>query len=85
MKERDLEETMIRFLNKEVDVLVCTTIIESGLDIPSVNTIIINEVDRLGLAQIYQLRGGWAAPMKTPMRTSFFPLKPSSPGMRKRD
>jgi transcription-repair coupling factor (superfamily II helicase) len=57
MKERDLEETMIRFVEKEVDVLVCTTIIESGLDIPSVNTIIINEVDRLGLAQIYQLRG----------------------------
>jgi transcription-repair coupling factor (superfamily II helicase) len=57
MKERDLEETMIRFLKQEIDVLVCTTIIESGLDIPSVNTIIINEVDRLGLAQIYQLRG----------------------------
>jgi transcription-repair coupling factor (superfamily II helicase) len=57
MKERDLEESMIQFLQKEVDVLVCTTIIESGLDIPSVNTIIINEVDRLGLAQIYQLRG----------------------------
>ena len=57
MKERDLEETMIRFLRKEVDVLVCTTIIESGLDIPSVNTIIINEVDRFGLSQIYQLRG----------------------------
>ena len=57
MKERDLEETMIRFINREVNVLVCTTIIESGLDIPSANTIIINEVDRLGLAQIYQLRG----------------------------
>ncbi|MFH1125368.1 MAG: transcription-repair coupling factor [Pseudomonadota bacterium] len=57
MKERDLEETMIRFVNREIDVLVCTTIIESGLDIPSVNTIIINEVDRFGLAQIYQLRG----------------------------
>ena len=57
MKERDLEETMIRFLRKEIDVLVCTTIIESGLDIPSVNTIIINEVDRFGLSQIYQLRG----------------------------
>jgi len=57
MKEKDLEETMIRFVNREIDVLVCTTIIESGLDIPSVNTIIINEVDRLGLAQIYQLRG----------------------------
>jgi transcription-repair coupling factor (superfamily II helicase) len=57
MKERDLEETMIRFLKKEIDVLVCTTIIEAGLDIPSVNTIFINEVDRFGLAQIYQLRG----------------------------
>ena len=57
MKGHDLEETMIRFLRKEVDVLVCTTIIESGLDIPSSNTIIINETDRLGLSQIYQLRG----------------------------
>lgn len=57
MKERDLEKTMLRFLEREVDVLVCTTIIESGLDIPSANTIIINEVDRLGLAQVYQLRG----------------------------
>ncbi len=57
MKERELEKTMMRFLKREVDVLVCTTIIESGLDIPSTNTIIINEVDRLGLAQVYQLRG----------------------------
>jgi transcription-repair coupling factor (superfamily II helicase) len=48
---------MIRFLRKEIDVLVCTTIIESGLDIPSTNTIIINDTDRLGLSQIYQLRG----------------------------
>ena len=57
MKGWDLEETMIRFLRKEVDVLVCTTIIESGLDIPSSNTIIVNDSDRLGLSQIYQLRG----------------------------
>jgi len=57
MRERDLEEAMIRFLRKEIDVLVCTTIIEAGLDIPSVNTIFIHEVDRFGLAQIYQLRG----------------------------
>ncbi|UCF85144.1 MAG: transcription-repair coupling factor [Desulfobacteraceae bacterium] len=57
MRERELERTMMRFLKKEIDVLVCSTIIESGLDIPSANTIIINEVDRLGLAQIYQLRG----------------------------
>ncbi len=57
MKERELEKTMMRFLNRDIDVLVCTTIIEAGLDIPSTNTIIINEVDRLGLAQVYQLRG----------------------------
>jgi transcription-repair coupling factor (superfamily II helicase) len=57
MKEKDLEETMFRFVHREIDVLVCTTIIESGLDIPSVNTIIVTEVDRFGLSQIYQLRG----------------------------
>ena len=57
MKERDLEKAMIKFLAKETDVLVCTTIIDSGLDIPSANTIIINKVDRFGLAEIYQLRG----------------------------
>ena len=57
MKPRELENAMMRFLSREIDVLVCTTIIESGLDIPSANTIIINEADRLGLAQIYQLRG----------------------------
>ncbi len=57
MKASELEETMIRFLRNEIDVLVCTTIIEAGLDIPTVNTIIINEVDHFGLAQLYQLRG----------------------------
>ncbi len=57
MKERELEQTMKEFLSRQVDVLVCTTIIDSGLDIPSANTIIINEVDRMGLAQVYQLRG----------------------------
>jgi transcription-repair coupling factor (superfamily II helicase) len=57
MKPKELEDTMMRFLDREIDVLVCTTIIESGLDIPSANTIIINEADHLGLAQIYQLRG----------------------------
>ena len=48
---------MIKFLNRDIDVLVCSSIIESGLDIPSANTIIINGVEKLGLAQIYQLRG----------------------------
>ncbi|MFA5719043.1 MAG: TRCF domain-containing protein [Desulfobulbaceae bacterium] len=54
---RVLEEIMVKFINHEVDVLVCTTIIESGLDIPNANTIIINRADQLGLAEIYQLRG----------------------------
>lgn len=57
MKERGLEKTMMAFLRKEIDVLVCTTIIESGLDIPSANTIILHQADRFGLAQVYQLRG----------------------------
>jgi transcription-repair coupling factor (superfamily II helicase) len=57
MKERDLEKVMLDFIRRKIDVLVCTTIIESGLDIPAANTIIINRADRFGLAQIYQLRG----------------------------
>ena len=52
-----LEQVMLRFINKEIDLLVCTSIIESGLDISSANTILINRADRFGLAQIYQLRG----------------------------
>lgn len=57
MAAKQLEEIMVRFVNKEIDVLVCTTIIESGLDISSANTIIITRADRLGLAEIHQLRG----------------------------
>jgi transcription-repair coupling factor (superfamily II helicase) len=57
MSENLLEEVMMDFYNKEFDVLVCTTIIETGLDIPNVNTIIIYDADRFGLAQLYQLRG----------------------------
>ncbi len=57
MKEHGLEKVMMRFLNQEINVLVCTTIIESGLDIPTANTIIINRADKFGLAQLYQLRG----------------------------
>ena len=53
----DLENIMVRFINHELDILVCTTIVESGLDIPNANTIIINRADHLGLADIYQLRG----------------------------
>jgi len=57
MKEHQLEETMLRFVNREIDVLVCTTIIESGLDIPTANTMIIQDADRFGLAALHQLRG----------------------------
>jgi len=57
MHERILEQTMMRFLRREYDVLVSTTIIENGLDIPNVNTIVINRADAFGLAQLYQLRG----------------------------
>jgi transcription-repair coupling factor (superfamily II helicase) len=57
LDEGQLEGIMYQFMNKEIDLLVCTSIIESGLDIPSANTIIVNRADRFGLAQMYQLRG----------------------------
>jgi len=57
MSEDRLERTMLDFTEGRDDVLVCTTIIESGLDIPNVNTLIVNDADRMGLAQLYQLRG----------------------------
>ncbi len=57
MTERQLETEMVNFMNKEYDVLVCTTIIETGIDIPNVNTMIIHDSDKMGLSQLYQLRG----------------------------
>lgn len=57
MGERDLEKIMLQFINGELDVLVSTTIIETGLDIPNVNTMIIHDANQLGLSQLYQLRG----------------------------
>jgi transcription-repair coupling factor (superfamily II helicase) len=57
MKGHELEKAMMDFLERKYDVLLCTKIIESGIDIPSVNTIIINRADRFGLAELYQLRG----------------------------
>src|SRR5437660_4238825 len=57
MESDELEAVMHRFVAGEIDVLVCTTIIESGLDIPNANTIIIDRADRFGLADLYQLRG----------------------------
>jgi len=70
MPEDRLEQVMLQFMAQEFDILVCTVIIESGIDIPNVNTIIIDDAHNLGLAQLYQLRGrggkneqGW--PMHT--------------------
>ncbi|MBU4131543.1 MAG: transcription-repair coupling factor [Proteobacteria bacterium] len=57
LSESELEKVMFQFVNLRINVLVCTTIVESGLDIPSANTMIINKAERFGLAQIYQLRG----------------------------
>jgi len=57
MREKQLEATMSDFYHQRFNILVCTTIIETGIDIPTANTIIINRADRLGLAQLYQLRG----------------------------
>jgi transcription-repair coupling factor (superfamily II helicase) len=57
LDDDELEQVMLQFLHHEIDLLLCTTIIESGLDFPSANTILINRADKFGLAQIYQLRG----------------------------
>ena len=57
MTPNQIEDTMLDYMNKQTDVLVCTTILESGIDIPNANTIIIENADKLGLAQLYQIRG----------------------------
>ena len=57
MRERDLEQLMVDFYHRRFDILVCTTIIESGIDVPSANTILIDRADRFGLAQLHQMRG----------------------------
>ena len=57
MTKNQLEDVMFKFMNKEYDVLLCTTIIETGIDIPNVNTLIIIDADRYGLSQLYQIRG----------------------------
>lgn len=57
MSESDLEDIMLRFMNHEVNVLLCTTIVETGIDVPSANTMFINDADDFGLSQLYQLRG----------------------------
>jgi transcription-repair coupling factor (superfamily II helicase) len=73
MGEKDLEQVMLRFIRDEADVLVATTIVENGLDIPRANTILINRADRLGLAELYQLRGRVG---RSPMRAYAYLLVP---------
>ena len=57
MRARDLEQLMVDFYHRRFNLLVCTTIIESGIDVPTANTIMINRADHMGLAQLHQLRG----------------------------
>ena len=57
MTENELEKTMLKFINGDIDILVCTTIIESGIDIPNANTLIVDRAETFGLADLYQLRG----------------------------
>lgn len=57
MGEHQLEQVMMRFMKREADILLCTTIVESGLDLPNVNTLILDDADRYGLSQMYQIRG----------------------------
>jgi transcription-repair coupling factor (superfamily II helicase) len=73
MDEDQLERRMMRFWEREADVLVCTTIIESGLDVPSANTLVVDHADRLGLAQMYQLRGRVGRSTERAFAYFFFP------------
>jgi transcription-repair coupling factor (superfamily II helicase) len=73
MHEHELEDVMIDFLNRKFDVLVSTSIIESGLDMPNVNTIIINRADAFGLSQLYQLKGRVGRSMRKAYAYLFYP------------
>ena len=73
MNEHELEEIMIDFLNRKYDVLVATSIIESGLDMPNVNTIIINRADTFGLSQLYQLKGRVGRSIRQSYAYLFYP------------
>ncbi len=75
MDEERLERMMIEFWDRGADVLVCTTIIESGLDVPSANTLVVERADRLGLAQLYQLRGRVGRSAERAFGYLFFPVQ----------
>jgi transcription-repair coupling factor (superfamily II helicase) len=73
MDEGPLEKVMLAFWNGEIDVLVCTTIIESGLDVPTANTLVVERADRMGLAQLHQLRGRVGRSPERAFAYLFFP------------
>ncbi len=73
MDEEKLEKVMLSFWERDADVLVCTTIVESGLDVPSANTLVVERADRLGLAQMYQLRGRVGRSAERAFAYFFFP------------
>jgi transcription-repair coupling factor (superfamily II helicase) len=73
MDEERLEKVMLEFWDRSADVLVCTTIVESGLDVPSANTLVVERSDRLGLAQLYQLRGRVGRSAERAFAYLFFP------------
>ena len=73
MREHELEEIMIEFINRKYNVLISTTIIESGLDMPNVNTIIINRADTFGLSQLYQLKGRVGRSIRKAYAYLFYP------------
>ncbi len=75
MDEDDLEQRMVRFWERDADVLVSTTIIESGLDVPNANTLIVDRADTLGLAQLYQLRGRVGRSTERAFAYLFFPAQ----------
>ncbi|MEP6758704.1 MAG: transcription-repair coupling factor [Actinomycetota bacterium] len=73
MDEEQLERRMVRFWERDADILVCTTIIESGLDVPNANTLVVDRADMLGLAQLYQLRGRVGRSAERAFAYFFFP------------
>jgi transcription-repair coupling factor (superfamily II helicase) len=75
MDEDQLERQMVRFWERDADVLVCTTIIESGLDVPNANTLVVDRADTLGLAQLYQLRGRVGRAGERAFAYLFFPAQ----------
>jgi transcription-repair coupling factor (superfamily II helicase) len=91
MPEDELSKVMTRFTQGEIDVLLCTSIIESGLDIPNANTLIVDRGDTFGLAQLYQLRGRVGAARSAPMPTSSAtarkrpPRRAGAPGSDRRE